>query len=1201
VLIQAVKATASISLDSSPNPSTAGQGVTFAATVSGSAGTPTGTVNFRDGAMSIPGCQAVALSGSTATCASATLAAGAHSITAQYAGNIIYNSATSAALTQTVNAQLADAAVALASSPNPSTAGQIVTFTATVSGTAGTPTGTVEFRDGAASISGCAARVLSAGTATCDAMSLAAGAHFITAQYAGNIIYNSATSAVLTQTVNAQLADAAVALASTPNPSMAGESVTFTATVSGTSGTPTGTVDFRDGATPVAGCEAVPLSAGSATCATNVLSPGSHSIAAGYGGDSTYNAATSPAVNQAVEARIPSVGAQAPTTVTFNPTGAAQVVRVTTTGNYLIEASGAQGGADSPTYGHAGGLGARVGGIVPLAAGDVLCVIVGMRPDGPAGAYDAGGGGGASFVFKSDATCSTQPALPLMAAGGGGGGGGSGGQATPDGASGGAPGGIGGAGGSAFSLGLSEYHSGGGGAGWLGPGQQGSPATFAGGGAKWTGGAGASYLGTLSSAGGFGGGGGAGMVCNAGCGSGGGGGYSGGGGGAQIIETDAGGGGSYNGGVGNLAATAAVQAGHGSVTITFDALLANAAVTLASSPNPSISGESVTFTATVAGSAGTPTGTVDFRDGAASIPGCAAVALLAGTARCDTMTLAAGTHSITAQYAGNTPYNAATSAALIQTVNAPLANSTVALISSSNPSTAGQSVTFTATVSGTSGTPTGTVDFRDGAASIPGCAAVALLAGTAACDAMTLAAGTHTITAQYAGNTTYNAATSAALLQTVNAPLANSSVALISSSNPSTAGQGVTFTATVSGTLETPAGTVDFRDGAASISGCAAVALSAGSATCTTSSLAAGAHSISAQYAGNTTYNAATSAPLTQTIDAPLADAAVAIASSPDPSAAGQSVTFTAAVSGTAGTPTGTVDFRDGTGSISGCMAVALSAGTAMCDTAGLAAGAHSITAQYSGDIFYNAATSPALTQTVNATPGNPAVALVSSPNPSTAGQSVTFAATVSGTLEMPTGSADFLDGAASIAGCAAVVLSAGRATCDTVSLAAGAHSITAQYSGDAIYNPATSLPVSQVVESPPAPPPNSSNVALASAGWTDGTPSDFPDGVQIDFAGMQTIDRVVVYTLQDNAASPEEPGDTLAFTQYGVTDFDIEAWDGSAGVTLATASGNARVKRTVDFAAFTTDRIRINVTHSVDGYVHLTEIEAWGNPASQP
>ena len=119
-----------------------------------------------------------------------------------------------------------------------------------------------------------------------------------------------------------------------------------------------------------------------------------------------------------------------------------------------------------------------------------------------------------------------------------------------------------------------------------------------------------------------------------------------------------------------------------------------------------------------------------------------------------------------------------------------------------------------------------------------------------------------------------------------------------------------------------------------------------------------------------------------------------------------------------------------------------------------------------------------------------------------------------------------------------------------------------------------------------------------AGGGWNDGTSAVFPDWVQITFNGAQTIDRIVVYTVQDNLASPVEPTDTLVFTKYGIVDFSVQGWNGSAWVTLATVTGNNLVKRTVAFTAVTTDRIRINVTNALAGYSRITEIEAWGTPS---
>jgi hypothetical protein len=119
--------------------------------------------------------------------------------------------------------------------------------------------------------------------------------------------------------------------------------------------------------------------------------------------------------------------------------------------------------------------------------------------------------------------------------------------------------------------------------------------------------------------------------------------------------------------------------------------------------------------------------------------------------------------------------------------------------------------------------------------------------------------------------------------------------------------------------------------------------------------------------------------------------------------------------------------------------------------------------------------------------------------------------------------------------------------------------------------------------------------------GWNDATYNTLPDWVQINFNGTKTVDRLVVYSVQDNYTNPIEPTDTLTFNTYGITGFTVQGWDGSAWVTLATVSGNNLVKRTVSFAAYTTDRIRINITSGLDGWSRITEIEAWGVAAPAP
>src|SRR6185369_5401203 len=117
-----------------------------------------------------------------------------------------------------------------------------------------------------------------------------------------------------------------------------------------------------------------------------------------------------------------------------------------------------------------------------------------------------------------------------------------------------------------------------------------------------------------------------------------------------------------------------------------------------------------------------------------------------------------------------------------------------------------------------------------------------------------------------------------------------------------------------------------------------------------------------------------------------------------------------------------------------------------------------------------------------------------------------------------------------------------------------------------------------------------------------DATPGGYPDSVQISFNGIKTIDRVVVYTLQDNYNAPVEPSDTLTFTAYGVRDFYVEGLAGSSWIALGAAvSGNNLVKRTVSFPATSVSAIRVTITNALASYARLTEIEAWGTDAPTP
>lgn len=187
-------------------------------------------------------------------------------------------------------------------------------------------------------------------------------------------------------------------------------------------------------------------------------------------------------------------------------------------------------------------------------------------------------------------------------------------------------------------------------------------------------------------------------------------------------------------------------------------------IKVSSAPNPSVSGQSVTFTAAMSSITGTPSGTVTFTEGAtvwaSDIP-------VDGTghAAFSTTALVVGSHILSAAFTGTAGWTNISGIAPAQTVK----KATVTVVSSSdNPSVSSQSVTFTATVTATvagGGIPTGTVTFKDGATTL---GSVALSSGSASLKTAALSTGKHNITVVYSGTTTFMTSTSAILVQTVN-------------------------------------------------------------------------------------------------------------------------------------------------------------------------------------------------------------------------------------------------------------------------------------------------------------------------------------------------------------------------------------------------------------------------------------------------
>lgn len=189
-------------------------------------------------------------------------------------------------------------------------------------------------------------------------------------------------------------------------------------------------------------------------------------------------------------------------------------------------------------------------------------------------------------------------------------------------------------------------------------------------------------------------------------------------------------------------------------------------VSLASSPNPSVRGQKVTFTAKVTPQtkgAPKPLGTVTFVEGSTTL----GVASLnsKGTATFSTTTLSAGNHQVVAKYSGDTYFGPSDSSPVTQVVNK--ATTELTLKSSRNPAPFGSSATLSATVKvlppGT-GAPTGTVIFLEGGTPV---ATVPLSGKVAKYSLKALPPGTHGFQAIYSGDGNYEPSESAAVNQVI--------------------------------------------------------------------------------------------------------------------------------------------------------------------------------------------------------------------------------------------------------------------------------------------------------------------------------------------------------------------------------------------------------------------------------------------------
>jgi hypothetical protein len=290
-LSQVVKlAQTATAVTATPSPGIAGgpETITATVTVTAGSGTPTGTVTFTSGTTQLG--SAPLTNAGTATITPA-LAQGSYQIVATYNGDANHQGSASAPLALTV--VQATTQTALTVTPNPALVLAPITFTATVTGNGGTPTGSVNFLANGNVIG--TGTVSPAGTATFNISTLAAGAYVITASYSGDA--NDAASTSLPISLTVSLATTATAITVTPNPALVGAAVTITAKVTGNGGTPTGSVNFIANGNTLA---SVALSGGAASFTTSTLAPGTYSITASYQGDAADSPSTSTAISETV-------------------------------------------------------------------------------------------------------------------------------------------------------------------------------------------------------------------------------------------------------------------------------------------------------------------------------------------------------------------------------------------------------------------------------------------------------------------------------------------------------------------------------------------------------------------------------------------------------------------------------------------------------------------------------------------------------------------------------------------------------------------------------------------------------------------------------------------------------------------------------------------------------------------------------------
>ena len=468
-----------------------------------------------------------------------------------------------------------------------------------------------------------------------------------------------------------------------------------------------------------------------------------------------------------------------------------------------------------------------------------------------------------------------------------------------------------------------------------------------------------------------------------------------------------------------------------------------------SSLNPSTYGQKVTFTATVTGKKGTPTGTVTFYNNTTVL---GTQALTNGSATLSTLALAAGTTPTSAVYSGDSNNADSTSPAISQVVNQ--ATTTISLDSSPNPTIYGQNANFTATVTSQyTGNATGIVTFyyngnvELGTATISGNEALFTLA--------TLEAGNDLITATYSGDSNNLGSTSSAISQVVKSASTTASLAVDPEPN-GIVGTPISIYVEVAGSNGGHVtGVVSVYDGTTFL---AAPTLGSGGETMISPQLAAGTHKLKVVYGGDSNDTGSVSPVVPYVVWPAAAVTTLKVTSSPASPVYGGSVTFT--VTATAKipgstiktVPSGSLQFYymgtnpptllnpDGLGLIDGKAKFTFPpqwwAG------APLPVGTDNIQASFYGGMYWGTATATIAVKVVGSAT---TTALTSTENPAKVGDNVIFNATVTAANgQTPSGTVTFKNGTQILQ--SGVPLSGGVAAYATSFPKAASYAISAIY-----------------------------------------------------------------------------------------------------------------------------------------------------------